>query len=569
MGAEHKKLGNINGWVLTKNIEQLYSDSISINYQYAFTQTGGIKFPDDMIWLNEDKICCYLEGFIVNKQSLMKNNNCEKWENISREILLNPEILRDFRGGFCGFVYSESRLILFNDQMGNRAIYYYYNREKLIVSSRWNYVVDVMRQNQIAYGLSEMAVRYMLTYGYMLDETTFANEIKRILPGHYVEVDMDKNAVRTNRYYLLQNEPNVRMEEREAVEIVDYYFRKAIKREFEKDKENQYKHLTDLSGGLDSRMTTWVAHEMGYTEQLNITYCKKNYLDFIISQDIAAFLKHEFIFKSLDDFKWFGDMDIIVGMNNGAALYSGISGGRRLLEQLNVSEFGIEHTGMVGDAVVSTFFRNIDENYEKPKADMLRYSNKLECAVPRRTLEQYENAEQFALYTRGLLGAQASYFIRQNYLEVSSPFLDVDFMNAVFQIPFQLRKEHRLYLEWIKGKYPGAAKYGWERWCGIRPVRQAEWKKYIIYGYRRVGELCKKIMKMPNQSVMAPFDYYIKNDKEMRCFVDNYYLKYINSAVIPPELKKDIGNLYATGNAGEKAQALTVLAIVRNFFVEK
>lgn len=59
--------------------------------------------------------------------------------------------------------------------------------------------------------------------------------------------------------------------------------------------------MVDLSGGLDSRMVSWVANDMGYKEQLNISYCKEGYYDEKISKEIAKYLNHEYIFKYLDD----------------------------------------------------------------------------------------------------------------------------------------------------------------------------------------------------------------------------------------------------------------------------
>lgn len=559
----------IRGWVLVGNIPQFYAQAKILGDQYKFVKMSEDKFPQDTVLNEENNRCCYLEGFVANKNEIIKKYHCEKWSDIAQELYFDPHILTDFRGGFCGFVLSENKVILFNDQMGNRVIYYYVSNGKIIASTKWHYVIKVLKDNCIKVHFDELAARYMLTYGYMLDETTFASEVKRVLPGQYIEINLETNKVETNRYFLIDNKHPLKVSLGDSVEKLDYYFRQAVRREFEKDREYGYSHLTDLSGGLDSRMTTWVAHEMGYTDQTNITYCQNDYLDFHIAQNVAAFLRHEFIFKSLDDFKWFADMDDIVKLNNGAALYSGISGGRRLLLALNTSVFGIEHTGMIGDAIISTFFTDINENYAKPMGGMLRYSDKLECSIPTKTLDQYENAEQFAVYTRGLMGAQTSYFIRQNYFEVSSPFLDVDFIKTMFKIPFQLRKENRLYLEWIKEKYPVAAKYGWERWGGVRPRKKEEWKKYLVYGYRIIEKICKQTVGLSNTVNMVPMDYYLQNDDQMQKYINEYFIEYINNSVIMPELRKDMKLLFSVGNALEKTQVLTVLAIVKNFFVEK
>lgn len=566
MNMQYKE--DIKGWILARKMRQFHAVSTKIDNECTFVKVGEDKFPNDIIWQQQDDFCCYLEGFVVNKEYLIKKYDCGQWGEIGYSICMNPQILSEFRGGFCGFAISQNKILLFNDQLGNKAVYYYVHNGELIASTRWNYVWEVMKENQKGVTFDEQAARYMLTYGYMLDETTFANEIKRVLPGQYIYINIDTDITKKNRYFLVDNTHSHSVSLDHAVEILDDNFRQAVQREFSKDKEYGYNHLTDLSGGLDSRMTTWVAHVMGYTDQVNIIYCKKNYLDFKISQEIATDLKHEFIFKSVDDFKWYGDIEDIVRINNGAALYSGISGGKRLLSRINTAEFGIEHTGMIGDAIVSTFFRDARQNYARPEEGQLRYSNKLECSIPRNTLNQYKNMEQFALSTRGLLGAQTSYFIRQNYLETSSPFLDVDFVNAIFQIPFELRVGYKLYFEWLKQKYPEAARYGWERLGGIRPQRKDMWKKYFLYSYRYAVEKCRKIVNIPDPISMCPMDYYLYHDEQMQEKIVNYYREIINTSIIPPELQKDMKMLFNTGNAGEKSQVLTVLAMIKNFFYE-
>ena len=134
-------------------------------------------------------------------------------------------------------------------------------------------------------------------------------------------------------------------------------FEKAVKKEFEKDKKDGYKHLVDLSGGLDSRMVSWVANDMGYKEQLNISYCKEGYYDEKISKEIAKYLNHEYIFKYLDDKKFLYDIEEITDKNFCAATYFGITGGNRLLKSLNMKIFGLEHTGQLGDALLSTYYQ--------------------------------------------------------------------------------------------------------------------------------------------------------------------------------------------------------------------
>lgn len=562
-----KMKDSISGWILFQNLDTVSDEKIVLRNNVYLIDNGLHKFDKDGFLKKTGDKTSFLEGYVFNKQELIKKNHCLNWKEILEKVYCKKEILNDFRGGFSGFVIAGTQLFAFNDQIGNKALYYYANGNNIAISSRWNIVMDILKTNNIARTFNEQAAQYMLTYGYMLDNNTFEKQIHRLLPGEYLEIDMTNGAVVVKRYFLLDNVPRKEISEKDSIDIVDFYFRQAVKREFDKDIEYGYKHLVDLSGGLDSRMTTWVAHELGYCDQINITYSQSNYLDVRIAQKIASYLGHEFLFKSLDDFKWYMDIDEIVAKNNGAALYSGISGGRRFLEQIDTRLFGIEHTGMIGDAIVSTFFNDTVYNFSKPQTDKLRYSNKLHYDIPENILHTYDNMEQFSIYTRGFLGAQTSYFIRQDYVETSSPFLDMDFLENVFQVPFKYRLNCNIYLKWIKEKYPSATQFGWEKWGGIRPRRAEEWKKYVIYGYRRFIEELQKTGLVADKNNMTPFDFYLQANGEVRQYINEYYAQYIHHEVIPEYLQKDMTYLFETGTASEKAQVLTVLGIIKNYYV--
>ena len=112
----------------------------------------------------------------------------------------------------------------------------------------------------------------------MLEDNTLFNEIKKLIAGHYILIKSGK--LHIVQYYKLSNIPNYDQSQQKIIENIDILFRQAIKRAFDKDKEYGYKHLVALSGGLDSRMTTWVAHDMGYGENIvNFTFSQSDYLD--------------------------------------------------------------------------------------------------------------------------------------------------------------------------------------------------------------------------------------------------------------------------------------------------
>lgn len=525
------------------------------------------KFPQDQIFLSNADQVCFLDGYVYNKEEFLCPEGFGQWpESFSCSLRRDRTAhFRRLRGAFCGYFYDKdkdiNRVTVFTDQMSNKAVYYYCDGDRWMVSNRLGFMVRVLGANGIACHFNELAGKYMLTYGYMLDDSTFVSEIHRLLPGCYGELFDGK--VTIHRYYEIPCEEE-QMTEEEAVERIDEAFRKAVIREFSKDREYGYRHLVDLSGGLDSRMVTWVAHDLGFRDQLNIAYSRLGYLDQRISAQVARTLKHEYLHKPLDDLTWVYDVDEMTARNNGAAVCLGMTGGNRLLRVLDMDDFGIEHTGMVGDAVVSTFYKDKALNDRSPAFGLNQYSNKLQYTFDERILANYKTQEIFALVTRGLLGAQSSYIIRQDYLETGSAFLDVDFLAAVMAVPFAYRKSHHIYLKWIGTKYPEATNFVWEKW-GVLPRESEIFKRRIKTTQKLVRGYWNKLQGKSGQDSMNPMDYWYEQNPEIQRYLRDMFEERIENGLFGKELCKDMRYLYQNGSFTEKSQVLTVLAITQYF----
>lgn len=524
------------------------------------------KFPEDQVFLEEEGQISFLDGYIHNKDAIHANSTRDWQHDFAKAMREDTgKCLRTLRGGFHGYIYNrqEFSLTAYTDQVSVKALYYYVNGSSWMVSDHIPYMIWVLQKNGQEYHFNETAARYMLTYGYMLDDSTFVKEIHRLLPGQLVHIADGQAAVK--RYYSIPNQ-EIQMSEQEAVERIDRAFREAVRREFDKDREYNYRHLVDLSGGLDSRMVSWVAHDMGYTDQLNVTYCRSEYHDDRISKKIAVYLGHEYLFKALDDIHWLYDIDGIVSQNNGAALYTGITGGSRLLCALRMDRFGIEHTGMIGDAVLSTFYHDKEFSCGKPRLGLHKYSEILSYDFSDEITREYSSQEMFAIYTRGILGAQSSYMIRQHYVETASPFMDVDFLETVFSIPFAYRNRHHIYLKWMLQRYPEATQFGWEKWGGIKPREDHIFFRKIRTTQRLLLQAGCKALKLQNKDSMNPEDYWYQREEKIRKYYQDYYEEHIDHPVLSETLRKDILKLFTEGTVTEKSMALTVLAAVKAYF---
>lgn len=526
------------------------------------------KFPGDQIFLSDTEQVCFLDGYVYNREDFIRPEGYHEWPDSFAFSLREDrkKHLSKLRGAFCGFHYEKEteRITVYTDQVSNKAVYYYCEKDNWILSDCLEYMVRVLRDNHIAYHFDRKAAEYMLSYGYMLDGSTHVKEIRRLLPGCLAVIE--NGSVKVERYHRICNQQE-QMTEKEAVEKVDKAFREAIRREFEKDREYGYRHLVDLSGGLDSRMVSWGAHDMGYTDQLNMAYSQAGYLDERISRKISGDLGHEYLFKPLDDAKWLYDIDRNVRQNNGAALYSGITGGGRFLETLHADQFGIEHTGMIGDAILSTFYHDRAFNDGKPQLGLHKYSERLTYTFDEDILKDYPSQEMFAIYTRGILGAQSSYMIRQHYVETASPFMDVDFLDAVFSIPFEYRNRHHLYLLWMKEKYPEAADYGWEKWGGVKPKQSHLFLRKVKTTQRLAKQMGCRLFHRQNRDSMNPMDAWYAKDAEIQRYYEAYFKGAIDCKVIDEKLRRDLTVMFRQGNVTEKSMALTVLAAVKQYFM--
>ncbi len=556
------------GWLAAKNLKidclgEVEDLGGCLQYSHLLN-----KFSEDRVYLADADRVCFMDGYVYNKNAFMGQG--DDWQqSFASSLQHDAEAhLRQLRGAFCGYAcdVKKNRTLIYTDQVSNKALYYYVSGDSWIVSNYVDFIVRVLRANHIAYHFDQTAAKYMLSYGYMLDDSTYVKEIRRLLPGCFAVLG-DGRAEIIQYYKLCCHEQP--MTEDEALDKLDRAFRQAVEREFEKDKEYGYDHLVDLSAGLDSRMVCWVAHDMGYTQQTNLSYSKLGYRDDIVSGEIAKYLGHEYLFKSLDDVRWMYDVDEMTLKNNGAAICLGMTGGNRMLKSVNMDRFGIEHTGIIGGPTMASYYKDRELAYGPPRYGLNSYSTRLGYTFDEKVLERYETQEAFAMNTRGLLGMQVSYMIRQNYIECASPFADVDMLETAFSIPFAYRVDDKLYLRWIAEKYPGAAEFGWEKWGGVKPkknhifFRKVKTTQRLLYGY-----WCQMFHK-PNPDSMNPMDYWYTQEEPVRRYLEHMYEQRIHSDVLPQELADDMRNLYQTGSFIEKSLVLTVLSAVYLYFETK
>ncbi len=199
---------------------------------------------------------------------------------IQKYARLGEAFLSELRGSFAGVLWDKKmdKWMVFNNQVGDQKLFYFKTDSQIVVSSDLFYLNNQLSDKS---SLDIHAAYSLLSYGYMTDNATLVKGIFRLTAGEYFTCEHEQFSLK--RYYEINNTPDYRLSEQDVIEHLDDLFRKAIQREFDKDLLYGYRHIAAMSGGLDCRMTNFVAHKMGYEDVSNITFSQYGYLDMTIA----------------------------------------------------------------------------------------------------------------------------------------------------------------------------------------------------------------------------------------------------------------------------------------------
>lgn len=519
------------------------------------------KFYNDRIFIQENDNIILLDGVILNNHELEKVYNRDTWietfkvmcsENIS-------EALNKLRGSFCGLIYNkkENELILFTDQYNTRKIYFSLIENELIFNTNISSLAEKLKASN---ELDESAAYLLLTFGGTLEERTLFKNIKKLNYGTIFTVHINRK-ISKKQYYVFNNSEDSKISKENAIEKIDFLFRRAIVRQFNKDNEYGYSHIAELSAGRDSRMTVWVANTLGYNENfLATTFSETFENDELIAKQIANDLKCEWIFKMLNNGNCMYYIEEITKRVCGEVSL-GTLHSYFMKKDIDMSKYGIIHTGQIGDGVISDYGdKDLVLSYDNLSKVGYIYSTKLlEKVISKKIIKNfYQNEEVFNHVNRGIYVTNMSEILFDDLYYIS-PFLDIDLLNYCLKIPKYIRKGNSLYDSWILKKYPNAAKYK-------HNGRKIGEKEINMFGkIISISKIMLKLKILKIEKGMNPFDEWYKNNKKLKSTFDDYFNNNIDEISNYPELKMDCKYLYESGNAREKAQVIGLLATVKLF----
>jgi len=526
---------------------------------YVVERFANTKFLRDKVFAEDEDVLVALDGVVLNFEDLRRSSGCADRFHCVKKMYeeQGDRFFGAFRGEFGGLLYDKrkKKWLLFTNQVGSKSLFFYHDADLFVCASELKVVTQRLRKFGRPCSLDTAGAYFLLTYGYMLEDYTLLKEVKKLKAGHYLEVG--EGGVRVGCYHRLENEPCGSHPKEKILDTLEELFREAVRLEYEKDVEYGYRHLAALSGGLDTRMAVVTAHELGYTDITNLTFAQSGALDERIAQRIAADLCNEFLFYALDNGMFLPRaLEGAIMANDGLVIWAGAAHELTALSKVDFGQYGMLHTGQIGDAVLGSFLS--EPNQRKPLP--LRrgaYSKRLMgriADVVERLAGAYNSEEIFLFYNRAFNGALNGNWMTYQFTESGSPFLDPDFLAYALRIPPAMRYEEAIYEEWILAKHPRAARYIWANTQAY--LSDGKIVRFIRnYAWRALARLLPRLFPRS----MNPFDEWYKTNDTLRRFFTDYYDRNAWLLESEPQLSRDCKQLYDEGRVLEKCQVMTLL----------
>jgi len=548
-----------------------YSSSLLSIHQVTLN-----KFTNDKGLFESSNLVAVVEGVVLNNHELYEKYQVSCMSELV-DVMYNTighEFFKEFRGSFCGLLYDKrtEKLYVYNDHIGDKIIYHIKTDKATYIASDLKALVNILKSSKEDVSLCRAGAYNMLSFGFLQDDTTYIDGVKRLLGGHYLVITAKENKV--IRYHQFNNEPN-ELSEEENIEKMDSLFRQGVKRITDKNSEYGYENIMPLSAGLDSRMVVWVAQEVTNNPIINFTYSQSGFYDETIPQEIAQSLGNEWHFTAMNGGCHLKEIDKTIEQTDGINCYDSCAIAYKVLAEYKDKRPGIIATGISGD--VMRIYLYVSGANEKPllykDANNRALAKRYESQISKGHLDEYPNREIQNIYVGNFyhhnMGSPLAF---QNITESMSPYHDVDFLEFTCSIPYKQRKGYNINDKWILQRYPQAAKW---KHNGDRTIGDSARYVTIFGRTMKISDIIKRgymyiikkahiynYDKAEEGSVMEPIDTWME-EPSMSRYMNDYKDKNID-CIKDKRLREKADRVYCKGLSSDKLQVITLIATIKH-----
>lgn len=488
-------------------------------YHYRIKQLTLNKFLKDKIFYENKNYIVAFEGVVYNFKQLRQKYSLHTNEELIIYLLDNYEIhevARMLDGYYAAVVIykSENILCLFTDHIGYRPLWFFKDENHFYFSTDIDWLYQTVRHNIGQLELDSNGIACLLSFGYMIGDIMPVKGVRKLLPGHILYINKEKLEDKVYYHIPFTTEFEEYNEER-LLKSIDDCLTKSVLKVMEKDDEYGYKHIMNLSGGLDSRIIFFKAYELGYKFTC-LTMGESNCQDIRISSNICNDYKQEHLIYELNNGLYLNNIKSAIIANGGSIMWPGFAHGFRIKSFLDLREYGLIHSGDLGDAILGG---SLNVNTKTVVFDSLLYGS-VKAGVSNKfvkdEIDRYPNQTIFNYYNRGINSAGNGCFGSQQFTEASSPFVSRELLNLMFSLPYDVASNHKIYFKYLKKYMPDACHFIWDH-TGCKPgtnrflVELSKWKRRIDH----------KILKKDDS--MNPYEKWYRNNREFRQYLSDVY----------------------------------------------
>lgn len=201
-------------------------------------------------------------NFKLLKQKLIKfgytfNSNSDTEVVLKSFLHFGISFLEHLVGMFAIAIYDSAKeeLVLARDRIGEKPIYYWENSDGISFSSQLN---QLFLNNRLDRNLDYKSLQDYLSYGYVREDRTLINNVKKLMPAHYLIYSSKEKTLKIKKYWSIPEFEKNSLDENELVQKFDGLMKKSVSNQLISDVPVGVL----LSGGVDSSLVTAYASEI-------------------------------------------------------------------------------------------------------------------------------------------------------------------------------------------------------------------------------------------------------------------------------------------------------------------
>lgn len=430
---------------------------------------------------DKKKVIVFLDGIIYNDDAKNYSNDADFC--LSNYLKYKEKFLSSLNGYFTLVIYDkiENKILLCSDRYGNRPIYYTNDMGNFKFSSE---IKAFLKDDTFAKSLDADSVFQFFSYGEILGDNTFFKNVLTIPPASILTYDIDAKSTSIKKYWELQYENKLDVNEDKIVNDLVNSFKKAVNiRLTHSDKNGIF-----LSGGLDSRSI--LAAFDCKKKVIPFSFGKKKCNDLKIVQKITKMysldtryinLNCDLILKHSKEAIFLTDgMDILtvgylpyvanVAKSDVKVIFQGLAGDLLLGGSFLKKEiFESNSDKELAESIYKTLnifsrkelkelfnenFMTLDKDYLEPILNQLAMIEEDHPANKSDIFFLLNHVRKFTI-----MGG----VITRAYLEEAIPTYDNNFIETILKIPPELRFNHQIYKKFLQALSPELAKIAYSK----------------------------------------------------------------------------------------------------------